>query len=267
MSDSSNSAPDDHPSQPLRGLAEEPTISSAHAAALHERETDDVPSADASPKPLTASGSVTAPVEPVVESVTAPFGRPGHPATGETHPTKIDTAEPVRLAPVTALAVNVQHERFRHELDGAEDSDDDSSDGGPLGHPSIDAAAPAARLALVTGTTAAERRSLEADMSRLSLEQALLDVEVANARVIDLTARLVEAQQRTVSLRNELDELRGQVNRTEGQIQAEVARRTDDLIDREAEVAARAAHLDRQKSSTAYRWAAKVWNVRNALRS
>jgi hypothetical protein len=124
-----------------------------------------------------------------------------------------------------------------------------------------------ARLSLVTASTPADQQRVAAAIDKLSLEQALLDVEVANARVIDLTARLVEANQRAAQLRSEADSLRAHIMSIEGA--DEVRRQAADagLAERQAELDAKAAHLDAQKASTAYRWAAKVWNLRNALRS
>jgi hypothetical protein len=116
------------------------------------------------------------------------------------------------------------------------------------------------RLSLVTPSTARDQQELSAQMDRLSLEQALLDVEVANARVLDLTARLVEATQRISVLGADLDAMRSETEQVKVVAEVEVAAvRT--------EMASHQAHLDAQRSSTAYRWAAKVWNLRNAIRT
>lgn len=124
-----------------------------------------------------------------------------------------------------------------------------------------DGAAP--KLALVTpsvdAAAAGPEASLQQSLDRLSLTQALLDVEVANARVLDLTARLVEANRRADALRVDVDAARSEAAQVRAQADAEVAQVR-------AEMAAHQAYLDEQRSSNAYRWAAKVWNLRNALR-
>jgi predicted nucleic acid-binding Zn-ribbon protein len=83
--------------------------------------------------------------------------------------------------------------------------------------------------------------TLEDELDRLSLTQALVDAEMATARVIDLTERLVDARQQIVNLRSELEHLR--IEYTQYRVEQERAR-----------------------SSAAYRLAAKIWAVRNALR-
>jgi hypothetical protein len=135
------------------------------------------------------------------------------------------------------------------------------AEGGVLQH------ATGPRLSLVTATSIERQQATTAAMDRLSLEQALLDVEVANARVLDLTARLVEANQRAASLRGELDGFR--MAETQAAVRASVEREAQraQLDVERAQLAAQQAHLEVQKSSTAYRWAAKVWNLRNAIRN
>ena len=81
---------------------------------------------------------------------------------------------------------------------------------------------------------------LRLELDRLSLEQSLADFEVANARVVDLTQRLVDAAEEIRSLRTELDNLR----RAQGTLEAE---------------------LSRTRSTKAYRFAEKVWELRRAL--
>ena len=81
---------------------------------------------------------------------------------------------------------------------------------------------------------------LRLELDRLSLEQALADFEVANARVVDLTQRLVDAAEEIRSLRTELDNVR----RAQGTLEAE---------------------LSRTRSTKAYRFAEKVWELRRAL--
>lgn len=75
----------------------------------------------------------------------------------------------------------------------------------------------------------------------LSLQQALVDFEIANARVLDLTRRLMEAQVENSELRDELDRLRVEYQ---------------DLGQRH----------EAMKSSQAFRWANKIWALRNAAR-
>lgn len=123
------------------------------------------------------------------------------------------------------------------------------------------------RLALVTPLTVRDQAVLSAQMDRLSLEQALLDVEVANARVLDLTARLVESNQRISSLVGDVDGLRSRAERVKVEAEVEIASAKEELASQQAHLDAQQVHLDAQKSSTAFRWASKVWNLRNALRS
>jgi hypothetical protein len=83
--------------------------------------------------------------------------------------------------------------------------------------------------------------TLEDQLDRLSLTQALVDAEMATARVIDLTERLVEARQQIVDLRSELEHLRLEYTQY------------------------REEH-EQMKSSAAFRLADRIWAVRNALR-
>jgi predicted nucleic acid-binding Zn-ribbon protein len=85
------------------------------------------------------------------------------------------------------------------------------------------------------------KQTLEEELDRLSLTQALVDAEMATARVIDLTERLVDARRQIVNLRSELEHLR--IEYTQYRVEQERAR-----------------------SSAAYRLASKIWAVRNALR-
>lgn len=86
----------------------------------------------------------------------------------------------------------------------------------------------------------ADHGGLQRELDALSLRQALSDVEVANSRVMDLTQRLVEAAAANAELRNELESLRIE----------------------HAEL--RSVH-EQMRSSQAFKWAARVWAVRNAL--
>ncbi len=85
------------------------------------------------------------------------------------------------------------------------------------------------------------QETLEKELDRLSLTQALVDAEMATARVIDLTERLIEAREQVMNLRSELDQLRIEYTQY------------------------RAEH-EQMKSSAAYRLASRIWAVRNALR-
>ncbi len=85
------------------------------------------------------------------------------------------------------------------------------------------------------------KEALEEELDRLSLTQALVDAEMATARVIDLTERLVDARQQIMNLRGELEHLR--IEYTQYKVEQEQAR-----------------------SSAAFRLAAKIWAVRNALK-
>ena len=115
------------------------------------------------------------------------------------------------------------------------------------------------RLSLVTPKSIAEQEVLSAQIDRLSLEQALLDVEVANARVLDLTARLVEAQQRIATLNLDVDSLHSTSEKVKVEAEVEVTAIRSEMIEKQA-------YLDAQRSSSAFKWASKVWNIRNALR-
>lgn len=83
--------------------------------------------------------------------------------------------------------------------------------------------------------------TLEEQLDRLSLTQALVDAEMATARVIDLTERLVDARQEIVNLRSELEHVRIEYNQYR-------------------------VEQERIKSSAAFRLADRIWAVRNALR-
>ncbi len=151
------------------------------------------------------------------------------------------------------------HDDFDDEDD--DDLDDDEAVMTPTASAPASSVGPGApRLALVTPTTSRDQQELSAQIDRLSLEQALLDVEVANARVLDLTARLVEANQRIATLSNDVDLLRQESAQVKVVAEVEVAAVRDEML-------AQQAHLDAQRSSTAFRWAAKVWNLRNAIKS
>ncbi len=82
--------------------------------------------------------------------------------------------------------------------------------------------------------------ALDEELDRLSLTQALVDAEMATARVIDLTERLVDARSQIINMRSELEHVR-------------------------IEFAQYRAQQEQMKSSAAFRLAAKIWAVRNAL--
>jgi hypothetical protein len=84
------------------------------------------------------------------------------------------------------------------------------------------------------------KEALEEQLDRLSLTQALVDAELATSRVIDLTERLVDAREQIVNLRSELEHLR--IEYTQYRIEQE-----------------------QMQSSAAFRLAARIWAVRNAL--
>lgn len=83
--------------------------------------------------------------------------------------------------------------------------------------------------------------SLEEELDRVSLTQALIDTEAATARVIDLTERLIDARTQINDLRRDLEALRIEHNRL--------------LTEHEA-----------MEHSAAFRLATSIWNLRNALR-
>jgi chromosome segregation ATPase len=88
--------------------------------------------------------------------------------------------------------------------------------------------------------TYSQATSLETEIDRLSLAQAIRDFEIANARTIDLTQRLISANERIRELQKEADELRVTL------------------------ASLQAAH-DAMKGSHAFRIAEKIWAVRNAV--
>lgn len=89
-------------------------------------------------------------------------------------------------------------------------------------------------------TEAESAETIQLEMDRLSLNQALIDFEIANARVIDLTHRLLEAEAVAARLQGELDDLS------------------------KAHQEMRKVH-ELMKSSQAYRTATKIWAIRNAI--
>lgn len=84
------------------------------------------------------------------------------------------------------------------------------------------------------------KETLESELDRLSLTQALVDAEMATARVIDLTERLVDAREQIVNLRSELEHLR--IEYTQFRVEE-----------------------DQMKSSAAFKLASRIWAVRNAF--
>ena len=84
------------------------------------------------------------------------------------------------------------------------------------------------------------QETLEEQLDRLSLTQALVDAEMATARVIDLTERLIDAREQIVNLRSELEHVR-------------------------IEYAQYRAEENQMKSSAAFRLSSRIWAVRNAL--
>lgn len=81
---------------------------------------------------------------------------------------------------------------------------------------------------------------LQEKLDRLSLDQALVDAEIANARVIDLTQRLLESRQEIGALQSSLERLQVEFR--------ELKQEHEEM-----------------RSSYAFRLAAKVWMIRNAL--
>jgi hypothetical protein len=161
------------------------------------------------------------------------------------------------LTPQPSLARSFDDE---DDFDDDDDDDDDHELLEASGARQPEAVATGPRLALVTPSSRRDQEELSAHIDRLSLEQALLDVEVANARVLDLTARLVEANQRIATISADLACLRNETEQVKVVAEVEVAAVRNEMV-------AQQAHLDAQRSSTAFRWAAKVWNLRNAIRS
>jgi hypothetical protein len=82
--------------------------------------------------------------------------------------------------------------------------------------------------------------TLEEELDRLSLTQALVDADMATARVIDLTERLVDARVQIANLRSELEHVR-------------------------IEFSQYRAEEEQMKSSAAFRLASRIWAVRNVL--
>ena len=83
--------------------------------------------------------------------------------------------------------------------------------------------------------------SLEQELDRVSLTQALIDTEAATARVIDLTERLIDARTQINDLRRDLEALRIEHRGLQTEHEA-------------------------MQHSAAFRLATSIWNVRNALR-
>lgn len=86
-----------------------------------------------------------------------------------------------------------------------------------------------------------ERVTLEQELDRLSLDQALVDVEIATCRVVDLTQRLVEATDLIRELQGEVEALRQERVSLEQQL---------------AEI----------RSTKAFRTADRLWTLRQGLR-
>ena len=93
-----------------------------------------------------------------------------------------------------------------------------------------------------TSESKQKTRSLQEEIDRLSLEQALRDFEVANARVIDLTQRLISANEKVLAVQKESDDLRIELTQL------------------------RSVH-EAMRGSAAYRIASKIWALRNAVRA
>lgn len=100
---------------------------------------------------------------------------------------------------------------------------------------------PADRIAPTANGPAADTASLEQELDRVSLTQALIDTEAATARVIDLTERLIDARTQINDLRKEMDALRIEHHELRNEHEA-------------------------MQHSAAFRLATSIWNIRNALR-
>ena len=83
--------------------------------------------------------------------------------------------------------------------------------------------------------------TLEQELDRLSLDQALVDVEIATGRVVDLTQRLVEAT-------DLIQELQGEVEALE-QERASLEQELAEIL-----------------STKAFRTADRLWTLRQGLR-
>lgn len=90
--------------------------------------------------------------------------------------------------------------------------------------------------------------SLEQEIDRISLSQALLDADIATSRVVDLTRRLVEAGDHIAQLQGEVAALRGRIAELEGQ------------------VAAAQEEVANIVSTKAFRIADRLWAIRRAVR-
>jgi len=100
---------------------------------------------------------------------------------------------------------------------------------------------PAGRIAPTGNGPTVDTASLEQELDRVSLTQALIDTEAATARVIDLTERLIDARTQINDLRKEIDALRIEHHELRDEHEA-------------------------MQQSAAYRLATSIWNIRNALR-
>jgi predicted ATP-grasp superfamily ATP-dependent carboligase len=100
---------------------------------------------------------------------------------------------------------------------------------------------PADRITTTSNGAPTDAASLEQELDRVSLTQALIDTEAATARVIDLTERLVDARMQINALRKETDALRIEHHELRNEHEA-------------------------MQQSAAFRLATSIWNIRNALR-
>ncbi len=175
-------------------------------------------------------------------------------------PTPITSRRANPVAPSPSPSASVSVSAVASAAESLENgSDEESGVDGGLGSSPSSAPIGASRLSLVTPKSIGEQHALSEQLDRLSLEQALLDVEVANARVLDLTARLVEANQRIATLNLDVDAATSQSAKIKVEAEVEVIAVRNEMIEKQA-------YLDAQRSSSAFKWASKVWNIRNALR-
>jgi hypothetical protein len=82
------------------------------------------------------------------------------------------------------------------------------------------------------GSPSAVWRTIEHDLDRISLGQALLDADIATSRVVDLSRRLVEANDHIAQLQAEAAHLRAQHAAVQEELRAIVSTKAFRIADR-----------------------------------
>ncbi|MGH2721706.1 MAG: hypothetical protein ACRDJO_08895 [Actinomycetota bacterium] len=82
------------------------------------------------------------------------------------------------------------------------------------------------------GSPAAVWATVQQDLDRISLGQALLDADIATSRVVDLSRRLVEANDRIARLEAEVARLQAQHAAVQEELRAIVSTKAFRIADR-----------------------------------